>query len=141
MEIVEVKENKNNIVKKHQELVHNARYKLSELGIKVLSILISMIKVSDDDFKSYIININDFKELIGSDSKNTYKYSHKLISELLSNPIKIDDEQYNWVSKGRYTKGENYIIFQIHPDLKPYFIELKKNFLQYNIVNILPLKS
>lgn len=141
MEIVSIEENKNNIVVKHQELVHNARYRLSELGIKVLSVLISMIKTSDTEFTQYAIQIKDFKELIHSDSKNTYKYAHKLIKELMSNPMQIGDEQFNWVSYGKYGKGDGVIIFEIHRLLKPYLLELQKNFLQYNITNILPLKS
>jgi len=141
MNLVNIEDNKNNIVKKHQELVHNARYRLSELGIKVLSILISMIKTSDTEFTQYAIQIKDFKELIHSDSKNTYKYTHKLIKELMSNPIQIGDEQFNWVSYGKYSKGDGIAIFEIHRLLKPYLLEMQKNFLQYSITNILPLKS
>jgi len=141
MNIVNVQENKNNIVVKHQDLVHNARYKLSELGIKILSVLISMIKVSDTEFTEYVIQIKDFKELIHSDSKNTYKYAHKLISELMSNPMQLGDEQFNWASYGKYCKGDGVIIFEIHRLLKPYLLKLQKDFLQYNITNILPLKS
>lgn len=141
MELVSIEDSKNNIVVKHQGLVHNARYRLSELGIKVLSVLISMIKTSDTEFTQYAIQIKDFKELIHSDSKNTYKYAHKLVKELMSNPIQIGDEQFNWVSYGKYRKGDGVIIFEIHRLLKPYLLELKNNFLQYNITNILPLKS
>lgn len=141
MKLAVVEENKNNIVKKHQELVHNARYRLSELGIKVVSVLISMIKTSDTEFTQYAIQIKDFKELIGSDSKNTYKYAHKLIKELMSHPMQLGDEQYNWVSYGKHKKGEGLIVFEIHRLLKPYLLDLQKNFLQYNIKNILPLKS
>jgi len=141
MNIVNVEENKNNIVKKYQDLVHLSRYKLSELGIKVISVLIAMIKVSDTEFHQYAIKISDFKELINSDSKDTYKYTHKLISELMSNPMKIGDEQFNWVSYGRYSKGDNVVMFEIHRNLKPYLLGLQSNFLQYDLVNILKLKS
>ena len=141
MDLVQIEEHKNNIVVKHQELVHNARYRLSELGIKVLSVLISMIKTSDTEFTQYAIQIKDFKELIHSDSKNTYKYAHKLISELLSNPIQIGDEQFNWASYGKYQRGDGVVVFEVHRLLKPYLLEMQKNFLQYNITNILPLKS
>ena len=100
-----------------------------------------MIKVSDTEFTQYAIKIEDFKELIQSDSKNTYKYAHNLISELMSNPLKIGDEQFNWVSYGKYRKGENIIVFEIHRLLKPYLLEIQQNFLKYNIKNILPLRS
>lgn len=129
------------IVKKHQELIRSARYRLSELGIKTVSILISSISASDDEFKQYHIRLKDLKELIDSDSKNTYKYTHRLISELMSKPFQIGDEQFNWVSYAKYVKNESYITFEIHRKLKPYLLELKKNFLQYKLENILQLKS
>jgi plasmid replication initiation protein len=141
MELVEIKENKNNIVVKHQELVRNARYKLSELGIKVVSILVSMIKVSDEDFKEYHIRINDFKELIGSTSKKTYEYVDIMTDELMRKPLKVGDEKFNWVYYARYSLGDNTVALKIAPELKPYLLELQKNFLQYNIVNILSLRS
>lgn len=141
MEIVEIKENKNNIVVKHQELVRTARYRLSELGIKVVSILISMIKMSDEDFKEYLIHINDFKELIGSTSKNTYEYVDVMTDELMKKPFKIGDEKFNWVYYARYKEGDNAVVMKIAPELKPYLLALKKNFLEYHISNILSLRS
>jgi len=141
MNLIKIEDNKNNTVVKHQDIVRNARYSLSELGIKVVSILIGMCKVSDTEFTQYALNINDFKELIGSSSKNTYDYTHRLINELLSKTLKIEDEQFAWISYGRYKEGDNIVIFEISRHLKPYFLELQKNFLEYNIQNILPLRS
>ncbi|MDQ7084647.1 MAG: replication initiation protein [Sulfurovum sp.] len=88
MEIVSIEENKNNLVVKHQELVHVARYRLSELGIKVVSVLISMIKVSDIDFQEYAIKLNDFKELIGSTSHKTYEYVDAMTDELMKSLLR-----------------------------------------------------
>jgi len=141
MNLVEIENNKNNIVVKHQELVRMARYRLSELGIKVVSVLISMIKVSDQDFKEYIIKINDFKELIGSTSKKIYEYVDVMTDELMKKPFKIGDEKFNWVYYAKYKEGDNVVSLKIAPELKPYLLTLQKNFLQYNITNILPLKS
>jgi len=140
MELVNIEENKNNVVKKHQELVHNARYRLSELSLKVLSVLISMIKMSDTEFTEYTLKLSDFKELIGSDSKKTYDYTHKMIKDLIV-PVQIGDMEMPWVTFGEYQKGSNIVTFEIHRKLKPYLLELKEKFLQYNITNILPLKS
>jgi plasmid replication initiation protein len=141
MEFAEVEENKNNIVVKHQALVHNARYKLSELGIKVVAILISMVKIDDEDFKPYLIKVNDFKELIGSTSKKTYEYVDIMTDELMKKPFKIGDEKFNWVYYAKYSTGDNVVALKIAPELKPYLLALKNNFLKYNITNILSLKS
>jgi len=141
MDIVKIEENKNNVIVKHKDLIWEARYRLSELGIKVMSVLISMIRVNDDDFQQYALKVSDFKELIGSDSKNTYDYTHRLIKELLSKTLRIKDEQFAWISYGKYVEGSDVMIFEINRHLKPYLIELKSNFLEYSIVNIMPLRS
>lgn len=142
MQVVDIKDNKNNIIKKHQELVRNARYGLGDLAIKTLSILISMIKVSDTDFQEYGIKLSDLKELTGVKSKNVDTYVDKMTTELLSSPLMIDEHnKLNWVTLAHYEKGSNLVIFEIHRYLKPYLLELKNNFLTYDISNILVLKS
>lgn len=141
MNIVKIEDNKNNIVVKHKDLVWKARYKLSELGIKVVAVLISMINVNDEDFKEYKLKINEFKELINSDSNKVYEYVDILTDELMSKPFKIGDEKFNWIHYARYQKNDNYVIVKISPELKPYLLALQKDFIKYNIVNILPLKS
>jgi plasmid replication initiation protein len=141
MNLVSIEENKNNIVVKHQDLIWEARYRLSELGIKVVAILISMIKVNDEDFKEYHLKINDFKELIGSSSKKTYEYVDIMTDELMRKPFKVGDEKFNWVYYAKYHEGDNYVTLKIAPELKPYLLKIQGKFLEYNITNILPLKS
>jgi len=141
MKLVMIEDNKNNLVVKHKDLVWEARYRLSELGIKIVSVLISMIRVNDPEFYQYALKVDDFKELIGSNSKETYKYTHKLIKELLSKTLKIGDKQFAWISFGEYIEGNDIVIFEISRHLKPYLLALQGDFLEYNIVNILPLKS
>jgi len=141
MNMVCIEDNKNNIVIKHKHLVWEARYKLSELGIKVVAVLISMINVNDEDFKPYTLKINDFKELIHSNSKKVYEYVDIMTDELMKKPFKIGDEKFNWVYYAKYQEGNNYVTVKIAPELKPYLLALKGDFVKYNIVNILPLKS
>lgn len=130
-----------NLVVKHQDLVHSARYRLSELGIKTISMLIGMIKVSDEDFKEYHIKLSDLKELIGSTSKQTYKYVDIMTDDLMKRPFKIGDEKFNWVYYARYHEGEAYVTLKIAPELKPYLLALSSRFLEYDIANILKLRS
>ncbi len=140
-ELVDIQKNKNNLVVKHQDLVWEARYRLSELGIKVVAVLISMINVNDEDFKEYHLRISDFKELIHSDSKKVYEYVDVMTNELMSKPFKIGDEKFNWVYYAKYHEGDNYVTLKIAPELKPYLLTIKGKFIEYNVVNILPLRS
>jgi len=141
MELVSIEDNNNNMVVKHQELVHNARYRLGSTALKTLSILISMIKVSDTEFTEYAIKLSDFKELTGANSKEVFKYVDKMTNDLMSNPFWIGSRKFNWVTVAEYIEGQGVVKFEIHRHLMPYLLGLKENFLQYNVVNILPLKS
>lgn len=141
MNIVEIKDNKNCIVKKHNDLVNKARYSLSEDGIKLVSMLIAMIRTDDETFQEYHIKVSDFAKLKGSNSKNNYESVHKIIKELLSCPIKIGNLQANFIASGEYKEGTATAVFEISQKLKPYLLELKKDFLEYDLKDILSLKS
>jgi len=141
MDLIKIEDNKNNLVVKHKDLVWEARYRLSELGLKIVAVLISMIKATDEDFKPYKLRINEFKELTHSDSKKVYEYVNIMTDELMKKPFKIGDEKFNWVYYAKYHKGDNYVTLKIAPELKPYLLSLKGDFLEYNVANILPLRS
>lgn len=141
MKSIEIKDNKNNIIKKHNDLVNRARYSLSEDGIKLVSMLIAMIHKDDETFQEYHIKVSEFSKLKGSSSKNDYDSVHKIIKELLSCPIQIGNLQANFIASGEYKEGTATAVFEISQKLKPYLLELKKDFLEYNINDILSLKS
>jgi plasmid replication initiation protein len=141
MNIISVEDNKNNIIKKHNELVKKARYSLSEQGIKLVSMLISMIRIDDKDFQEYHLQVKDFAIAINSSSNDIFKQVDKLTEDLMSKPFKIGDEKFNWCYYARYRQGEAHLVLKIAPELKPYLLELKEDFLEYNIKDILMLKS
>lgn len=141
MNIVKIEDNKNCIVKKHNELVNKARYSLSEDGIKLVSMLIAMINKDDETFQEYHIKVSDFAKLKGSNSNNNYDSVHKIIKELLGCPIKIGNLQANFIASGEYKEGTATAVFEISQKLKPYLLELKKDFLEYDLKDILMLKS
>ncbi len=141
MNLIKIEDNKNNMVVKHWDLAWEARYRLSTLGLKVVSVLISMININDEDFKPYTLKINEFKELIHSNSKKVYEYVDIMTDELMKKPFKIGDEKFNWVYYAKYVEGDNYVTLKIAPELKPYLLALQGKFIEYNIINILPLRS
>lgn len=63
-----VKPKPSNIVRKAEQLL-KARYSLSELAIKLITAIISMISKDDADFKLYVIKVQDFKELTDNKGK------------------------------------------------------------------------
>ena len=144
MKTVEIADNKNNIVKKHNDIIE-AKGKLSETAQKMLAMLIAMIQVDDSEFQEYALNIQDYLQRINSDSANVDFLKNKAL-ELMKNPFYIINEDgkkeyFNWCSKVAPYKLEGYIVFTIHKDLKPYLLNLKRHFTTYNIVNVMKLKG
>ena len=131
---------------KKSEAIVKARYKLSPLAIKFISVIISNLKRSDDVNEEYVLKVKDFKELTGQKTKRIYELIDEALNDLLKNPLTIPlgDEKNsilkaNWVSGAVYNDGE--VRFMIYPKLRPFLLEVKEKFLKYKLENILPLKS
>ena len=141
MRVVKVEENKNNIVAKTNALM-SAKGHLSETSQKMLAMVISMIRADDTELTKYALKISNYTELIGSDSKNN-KLLKDRAEELMRNPFWIDGQLFNWCSLVDIKSVPGYIVFDIHPYLKPHLLNLRDSlgFTQYNIINILSLKG
>ncbi len=140
MNVISIEKNKNNQVKKANTLI-NVKGALSSTAQKMLIMLISMIKADDSEFQEYALNINDYFSQVDSSSKNV-EFAKERALELMRNPFEVEKGVwFNWCSKVDIKKIEGYIVFSIHNDLKPYLLDLQKNFTTYNIVNILALRG
>lgn len=135
-----MKEN-NLIVIKNFKLV-NARYKYTPLEIKIILSVIAQINKNDTDFKEYILKVSDIENLIGSEQNN---YLKLVIKRLMSKVLEINTENgwtlYNWFSKAEYIKNMGLIKINIHPDLKPYLLNLQERFVKYNLAYALAMDS
>ena len=131
---------------KKSEAIVKARYKLSPLAIKFISVVISNLKRSDDVNEEYVVKVRDFKELTGQKTKRIYELIDEALNDLLKNPLTIplgDDKnsilKANWVSGAIYNDGE--VRFMIYPPLRPFLLEVKEKYLKYRLENILSLRS
>ena len=131
---------------KKSEAIVKARYKLSPLAIKFISVVISNLKRSDDVNEEYVVKVKDFKELTGQKTKRIYELIDEALNDLLKNPLTIplgDDKnsilKANWVSGAIYNDGE--VRFMIYPPLRPFLLEVKEKYLKYRLENILSLRS
>ena len=136
----------NDLEIKKSEAIVKARYKLSPLAIKFISIVISNLKRSDDINEEYVVKVKEFKEFTGQKTKRIYELIDEALNDLLKNPLTIPlgDEKNsilkaNWVSGAIYNNGE--VKFMIYPKLRPFLIEVKEKYLKYKLENILNLKS
>ena len=147
---VVVKPKPSNIVRKAEKLV-KARYRLSRLAIKVITTIISMISKDDQDFQLYVIKVQDFKELTdnkGNIGGSAYQQLIDACNELMDKRIEFDDGEEvgfmltRWIASAEYLVGAGEIEIEISQKLRPLLLQLKEgNYLNYELRNILPLKS
>lgn len=134
------------IVKQDFKLV-NAKYKLTTNEIKIIMNAISEIKLEDKDFHTYRIKLSNISQELHNESlKRSYTRLKNFCENLLKKPLFIPKEDkgflvVNWFSSLEYIAGTAEIEYDIHPKLKPYLLDLKKRFVQYNLKYILPLAS
>lgn len=140
MNKIQIEDNKNNIVKKQNDLINKARYSLNELEIKIVSTLISMIRKDDTEFHEYYVDIKELQKLTNTSTKDN-QYYIDIAKSLMSKPFNIDNKVFNWVTFAEHKQDSTMLKFEIHRYLKPYLLELQKNFTQYNIKDIMMLKS
>lgn len=133
------------IVKKDNRLIE-AKYKLSIHQQRVLFTLLEKIHSSDDDFIHYDIDIGEIAEKFElENSKGLYTQMQEAISDLVTKKITIQEGDQTivmaWLSYARYTKGQGLVEISFHKDLKPYLLQLKNHFTQYQLSAVARFKS
>jgi len=135
-----------NEVKKSESLV-KSRYKLNPLALKLITSLIGAVQSNDKIDQVYQVAIKDFTDLAGLSGKAYHKYLKNSCFEIMSRPIEIGQKNtkdfliVNWASSVKYLDKEGIIEFQISSKIFPYILDLKKNYLKYDLSNILRLRS
>ncbi|MBT2757941.1 replication initiation protein [Mesobacillus foraminis] len=142
MHVIEAKEE--NLVTKSNMLIE-ANYKLGVVEQKIILCLASNIQPTDSDFKTYTLPIKEFNKLLGL--KGTPKYSElrQTTKELMQKVFEIRIQkkviQVAWLSYVAYNETEGTIDIRFDPFLRPYLLELKKEFTSYKLENVVKLKS
>lgn len=133
------------LVKKSNEFVRS-RLKLdSATAGKIFTSIIACIRSEDKDFKDYQIPASALFQP-GDKGGRSYSLIRKALKTITSYVVEMDLSEgaepdyvmYPLFAKALYKNG--IITAQVHPDLKPHFINLAK-FTQYNLLDYLVLSS
>jgi plasmid replication initiation protein len=132
-------------IRKHNDLIE-AKYQLPNLQEqRLILMLLSQIKMDDEDFKSYRITVVDFAEILGLKGKDIYSELDRTTLALVSRTVSIRNGKsflhVNWLSSAKYQSGSGYIELAFDPNLKPYLLQLKSHYTQYKSNDILHFKS
>lgn len=134
------------LVKKSNEFVRSRLKLESATAGKIFTSIIACIRPEDKDFKDYQIPASALFQAgdKGGRSYSLIKKALKSITEYvvemnLSEGEDPDYVMYPLFTKAQYKNGN--VTAQVHPDLKPHFIHLAKNFTSYNLLDYLVLSS
>lgn len=135
-------------VRKANELIQESHFNLSVQQQKIIIYLISKISPIDKEFKEYTFDIRDFCEICGINDKSGGNYTDlkdqiKKIADKSSWIELNDDEEtlVRWIEKPKIKKNSGIIKIRLDEDLKPYLLQLKANYTQYDIIYTLSFKS
>jgi len=140
----EILTNRNTLVTKSNVLIE-ANYKLGATEQKIILSLASNIQPSDSDFKTYTLSVKDFHKFLGLKGSPKYSELRAITKQLMQKvfEVKIENKviQVSWLSYVAYNEDEGRIEIRFDPFLKPYLLQLKREFTSYKLENIVKLKS
>lgn len=143
MEVLNIQQY-NKAVTKSNALIE-ANYKLSTLEQKIILYLISQIHKDDDDFKMYRLPIQEFSEMLGYRGSPKYTELREITKNLMRKVLEIREgqklKQLSWVSYVKYDERSGFVSLSFDPRLKPYLLQLKREFTTYRLKNVMELKS
>ncbi|OQO98989.1 replication initiation protein [Geobacillus sp. 44C] len=143
MEVLNIQQY-NKAVTKSNALIE-ANYKLSTLEQKIILYLISQIHKDDDDFKMYRLPIQEFSEMLGYRGSPKYTELREITKNLMRKVLEIREgqklKQLSWVSYVEYDERSGFVSLSFDPRLKPYLLQLKREFTTYRLKNVMELKS
>lgn len=135
-------------VVKANELVQKSRFSLSTLQQKVILYLISQLSPNDEEFKLYEFDIQQFCLATGIDyqSGNNYKLIKEQIKAIRDKSIWVTmpdgtETTLAWIEKPYINARSGLIKIRLDEDMKPYLLQLKENFTQYELIYTLQFKS
>lgn len=138
---------RNQMVVKSNDLIQKTRFSLTTEQQKLVLYLISKIKPTDENFQEYEIKILDYLVLTGIEKNGkSYQSIKDSIKALADKSTWVETENrgevlIRWLQKVRIDKEQGTIFVRIDEDLKPYLLQIKENYTQYELVFTMMLKS
>ncbi len=141
-------EERNKMVVKANDLIQKSRFSLSVQQQKVVLYLISKIQYGDEDFKEYEFDIQNFCRVCGIDCKNGKNYEDlkAQIKAIADKSIWVTlpdgrETLIRWIERPYINRRSGTITVKLDELMKPYLLQLKGNFTEYELFNILAMKS
>lgn len=155
-EIIAVETQREYLVVKSNELVQNNRFELSLIEQKTVAFICSMIKPIEAVDKAkgvpfqleYDFNIRDYCKVCGIDYDNGNNYANvkATLKKLRDRSMWIampdgSESLCGWLARVNTNKKSGVAKIELDRDLVPYLFDLGQKFTQYQLYNILAMRS
>lgn len=154
-EKLEVLTRREYLVVKGNELIQQNRFELSLTEQKTVAFICSMIKpinpkdcINGVPFQlEYEFNIRDYCKVCGIDYEGgkNYKDIKATLKHLADRSMWFDDGEsetlMRWLSFVKVNKKSEKVLIEIDRTIAPFLFDLKEKFTQYQLYNILAMKS
>lgn len=147
-------DSRNQLVVKSNVLIQRARFNLTMQEQRILIFLISNIKPNDSGLDRYYFSFKEFCDVCGIELEgDTYSYLKDTLKRLSDKSIWIDAE---WNYGGKHYAGQNLVRWinsvkasemssavwiKFHDEMLPYLFQLRTQFTQYQLRNVLAMNS
>lgn len=127
-----------NMVVQSNSLIQQTSWKLNETSLKLLKVAISCINTSNPS-NTVVLGKGDVVEFL-NENKSNYVHLKREFDKLITGVKLVDDNETQLtvalVRKVLWEKNTGIIKITFDDLLMPYLINLKDNFLQYNVKNL-----
>jgi len=134
------------LIKKSNEFIES-RYKLDIWETRVFLSILGKINKDDIDFKPYRLSYKEIIETWGLPKTHSYKYLREAAKKLMDQTVTIAYDEngqkrekiYHLLryvdvsSEDKPIESQEYILVDIESSMKPYLIQLQKNFTSYDL--------
>lgn len=135
-------------VTKANELIQKSRFSLSAQQQKMVLFLISQINYWDEDFKVYCFSISEFCRVCGIERPGGKGYGElkAAIKEIADKSlwVRLDNGKetlLRWIEKPYIDEGKGTVEIRLDKDMKPYLLQLRENFTNYELIYTLRFRS
>lgn len=133
-------------IRKSNELIE-ARYRLSIWEQRLIFTLLVSISKQDEDFKRYRIRVADFAKQWQLKSDNSlYEKVQDAADSLVGKTIQLSDDPtisktVSWLAYVEYVKGSGEVEMEFHSSLKPYLLQLKGYYTEYQLSHVVNFRN
>lgn len=138
---------RNQKVVKSNELIQQRTHMLSVQEQKIILFLISQLKPEQKEFEWQTFAISEFCEVCGIDNRSGKNYEdlRNSIKNLSDKSLWVigDDKDtlIRWIGSAEIEKGNGKVKIRFDENMKPYLLELKQRYTQFDLIYTLPMKS